>query len=197
MKIEIPAHQFRAARTCAAVKDLRVYIMGVLVRVYPDGRVMLAGTDGNIAFVGAANAQVSEWPAETLDIIIPIAYAKTVSKRQDMVYLDSQPDGSWLLDMTTLFRPIDRKFPDIARVTPKTTTGQPATLNPDLYARASDALVEWSRLGKSRPGVRYNGSGCAVMAAADGSAVSIIMPMRTADGEFEGSVPFDRSILTA
>lgn len=198
IKLEIPAHQFRAARNCAATKDIRWYLNGVLVRVHRDGRVMLAGTDGYIAFAGAANAHVMNPPTDsTLDIIVPIDVAKKVTKRQEMVHLDQQAGGNWLLDNTILFTAIDGKFPDLARVIPDTTSGVPATFNPSLYERASDALVEWSKLGKSRPGVRYNGNGVAVMAATDRSACALIMPLRTEDSEFSGAVPFDRSILSA
>lgn len=196
MEITLKANQFRAARHCVPKRDVRYYLMGVLVRVYPDGRVMLAGADGACAFFGAADAEVSENPPETLSIIVPFDVTKTVGKRQGNVRLRRLDDNKWIMDEATVFAPIDGTYPDLARVTPERVNGKAATFNPDVLARAYNAVVEWDNMGtKYAPMLRYNGVGAAVMVSHCGKAVAVLMPMRIEGSDVEGPVPFDRSIF--
>lgn len=195
MQLSLQANQFRAARHCVPKHDIRYYLMGVLVRVYSDGRVMLAGTDGTCAFFGAANAEVSENPAETLSVIVPIDVAKKVTKRQDRVSLRQLDTGKWILDEQIVFAPVGGIYPDLTRVTPERTSGRAATIHPDVLARAHAAVLEWDNLGtKYAPLVRYNGPSAAVMVSHCGKAAAVFMPMHV-EGDASGLVPVDRSIF--
>lgn len=204
MKMTIETEAIRAALHCAAKKDARYYLCGVLVRVTkPEfGVAMVCGTDGCVLFAGQS---VINWTGEpqtgAFDLIIPYDVCEIIAKfKGSTTVIESLPDGRYLAN-NTIFTAVDGRFPDVARVIPKTISGETAQFDPALLVRANDALGDYYSTRRVSYRLDHNGYDAAVMHSNDNKAIAVIMPLRFTGGSRECDVDrwtnnkFDRSFL--
>ncbi|CAM0682262.1 hypothetical protein RAN67_04225 [Acinetobacter baumannii] len=114
-QVTLTYRHLQATSLFAAQREVRFYLMGVLVK---DG--MMAATNGHCALICDAPE------VQDIEVIIPIEIVKSFIKKVGnnpkvkTITLSQIDDEFWLLDyengMFEFFRPIDGKFPDISRV---------------------------------------------------------------------------------
>ncbi|WP_284085131.1 hypothetical protein [Acinetobacter haemolyticus] len=114
-QVTVKYSHLQAALPFAAKNDVRFYLTGVLVK---DG--MIAATNGHCALI------CKSLDVHDVEIIIPrIAIESLIKKlgkfpRYDQVTISQIDKELWVMDYLNdvfeMFRPIDGKFPDIARV---------------------------------------------------------------------------------
>ncbi|MDM1019665.1 hypothetical protein QSV37_04980 [Acinetobacter sp. VNK23] len=114
-QVTVKYSHLQAALPFAAKQDVRFYLTGVLVK---DG--LIAATNGHCALICDAN-EVND-----MEIIIPRIAIESLIKKlgkkpmYDSVTISQIDKDFWLMDYMNdvfeMFKPIDGKFPDIARV---------------------------------------------------------------------------------
>lgn len=190
--ITLQASQLKAAMHCAASKDTRFYLCGVLLECCANGDVHIVSADGSVLFAGlipAANVAWGENPQRgPWRMILPREAVATALKsplgKKNMVHLAALPDGRYRIN-DTVFTPIDGTFPDWRRVCPSHAAlaqrGEtPSQLNPDLLKQCADALREWFHVKSGKlPGyLSMHGTDSAVMCGSDCTAFAVCMPTR-------------------
>ena len=189
--LSIQKHQLAAALSCAAVKDVRYYLQGVLLEVTRAGDVHLVGTDGACMFAGLIAAPNVQWTdAHQLGpwtMIIPFATVKAALKEcKGTVELRALPDGRYTLG-SQVFTPVDGRFPDWRRIIPTAQVldsrgEKPAQFDPDLLVKCRDALKHWHQGGaKFTAHLHAHETQAAVMTGADMTGFCVVMPWRTDD----------------
>lgn len=185
---------------CAPKKDVRYYLVGVLLEVTPTGDIHLVSTDGNCLFAGRVAAAEVQWTGEAQrgpwSLIIPRdTVAAALKECKGTVTLAALPDGRYTLG-SQVFAPIDGKYPDWRRVSPSAQTldtrgEKPAQFDPDLLVRCRDALKAWFKGGpRFTSYLHAHEAQCGVMTGEDSSGYCVVMPWRT-DGA--GVRPFSPS----
>lgn len=156
MKTEFPRDYLAAAACCAAAKDIRYYLNGVLVESLPS-ETRIAATTGQIAGV----ARYSRANADRFELIIPLATVMLALKMPRTFLSLAKHGDQWSL-AGIAFTPIEGKFPDYRRVIPDKTSGESAPgFSPELlnvFAKVGKALKI-----KSHPIVRTNGKDAALV----------------------------------
>lgn len=172
MEILLNAAHMKAAAYCAADKDIRYYLNGVLVETTPTEQRIVA-TDGHCA---AVLRQKLEQPALP-EVIIPNATIKLALGTKSATLALRFDAGAWSLGGVP-FVPVDGKFPDYRRIIPTQATGEAAQFNVDLLAKFTKAAKALGHKGP--PIVRHNGNGGAQIQlyGRDDEFVGVIMPLR-------------------
>ena len=196
MQIDIKA--LKAAAQCAATKDIRYYLCGVLVEfTHKPDTAIVAGTDGHILFAGLAtiaqDAGSAPVPEKGAQIIIPIDVCKKVKQvHKDISFIALKQIGpqQWQLG-GILFTPIDGKFPDWRRVVPRyndvnRAAQEPAYYQPELLLRALTALRAYRDWPKLNPDLHQRGQSAAVMHDGTNECVVVVMPCRPGEQEYQG-----------
>lgn len=177
----IQKHQLRAALNCAAKKDIRYYLQGVLLEVTQSGVMHLVGTDGHVMFCGVIyepewteTPQVGPW-----SMIIPADVIARECKGRGTVELKAM-DSRYTLG-ASVFSPLDARYPDWRRVSIQPDPEpKPGSYNPALLSAAKAALMDWFDSKKIVTHLHQSGPSIAgVMTAEQESAYCIIMPMKT------------------
>jgi hypothetical protein len=194
MELSLRKSDLKAAFICSAVKDIRYYLQGVYLEFSPhangvanDGIITFAGTDGHIMFAGTAPAVFTDDPQTApFWMIIPSDAVKAAIKtKNDMVILQSMPDGRYTLG-DTVFAPIDAKFPDFRRVIPAKVSGEKGNYDPELLVRGNDALRAYFNSKTKVYRVNHNGTDAGVICGDSRDAVVVVMPIRTEGMEYAG-----------
>lgn len=190
--LTLKTSQLKAAMHCAASKDVRFYLCGVLLECCANGDVHIVSSDGNVLFAGLIAAPNVAWGENPQRgpwrMILPREAVATALKsplaKKGMMHLAAMPDGCYMLN-DTVFTPIDGVFPDWRSVCPSHAAlaqrgEKPAQLNPDLLVKCADALREWfDTKPKKVPGyLSMCGTEAAVMSGSDCTAFAVCMPMR-------------------
>lgn len=184
----LPTSAIKAAIHCAAKKDIRHYLNGVLIECAINGDVHIVSTDGSMLFAGLICAPDVQWidkQSGPFRIIVPIDAAKLAAKSKSQVLtLTALPDGRYSLG-DVIFTAVDGVFPDWRRVSVlpaviETREKLPSQFNPDLLVSCRDALHEWhGEIKKVQNVYLYQSdTNAGVMVGADMTAFCIIMPMR-------------------
>jgi DNA polymerase III sliding clamp (beta) subunit (PCNA family) len=191
MKISIQASAIRAATICAAKKDIRYYLVGVHIKVAHTGFASVIGTNGHIMFAGRATIENLEGQQSAAwTMTIPLETCKKISKKADIVILESLPDGNYLIDGIR-FAPIDGRFPDHTRVITRldqvTGNDTPSQFNYEYLIQGNDALNAYYG-GKNKVyALVQRGNDAGLMHNGENTAVVVIMPMRVKDiGNYQG-----------
>ena len=152
----IPRAAIRAMSHLMAKSDVRYYLNGILVEVWP-GEVRLVATNGHfmgaLRIAGAAVRTVDgdgidcDYAGDPLEIIIPDVTIRAIKsdRHVDMIALHRDSDGRYSLrdlNATHAFTPIDGKFPDYRRVMPKNVNGECAQYNPDYIGAFAKVAAE-------------------------------------------------------
>lgn len=179
MKIELNAKALRAALHCAAKKDIRYYLNGVLVQITGTSESFIVGTNGSILFACRAEYETLDAPQNgPWELIIPCDIVKGINKKSKTVILEALQDGRYMLE-SKVFSGIDGKFPDYRRVIPQECTGETAQYDPALLASATAAMCEFYGFpaNGAECRVNYNGRQGAVISGPDNQAVAVVMPL--------------------
>lgn len=182
--ITLKKSQLRAAFNCAAKKDIRYYLQGILLEVCTNGDVHLIGTDGHILFCGLIASPIVNWTngqAEQIQLIIPSdVVARECKGKSDILDLTRLADGKWLLG-SSVFSPVDGRYPNWRRVArPHDSDSTMGHYNPDLLVRCNDALKIWFDGGvKFTAYLHQYGTSSATMTGDDMTGFCIVMPWRS------------------
>ena len=191
--------QLAAPLVCAAVKDVRRYLEGVLLEVTQSGDVHLVGTNGHCMFAGLIAAPNVQWTDKPQigpwQMIIPSATIKAALKEcKGIVELRALPDGRYTLGFQ-VFAPIDGRYPDWRRIVPSAAIldargEKPAQFNPDLLVKCRDALKHWHRGGETFTAYLHaHESQSAVMTGDDMTGFCVVVPWRTDGGAVRPFTP--------
>lgn len=176
--ITLPKQQLAAALMCAAVKDVRHYLKGVLFEVTTSGQVYLVGTTGASMFVGAPAANCSQ--KGPFQLIIPSDVIKAATKGKGDVTLECVDGDAYRLG-DTMFKPEDGRYPDWRRVSSNASC-EPAAGDYDfeLLQQANKALQAWGGY-KSASKLTQYGTQKGVMRGENPDAFVVVMPRTCKD----------------
>lgn len=180
MKTTIRVSTLKASVVCAARKDIRCYLNGVLLafRHGAVNRVEVVSSDGHVMSAFSEPLDYTDG-AQTanFDIIVPLSALTLALKgagKRDVLVFESLPDGRYALG-DTIFSPVDGKYPDYRRaIRQETQPEDHVQCNPDLLAKGLDCLrlfygskVTPMQTPTSRGIIMHCGRNDAVVAVAD------------------------------
>jgi DNA polymerase III sliding clamp (beta) subunit (PCNA family) len=192
--ISLPITDLRAAMLFAARYDVRYYLNGIYITLDGKGSGQIQATDGHRAIV----IRLHDVPAEEFSAIIPADLVETLLKAKGVkkasyAFLDVPENtlGNRQAPFT-LREPlysgagvsgqtVDGKFPDLARVVPKKTSGEIAQYNWRYLADCQEAadILKDSKKGDGVPaGVSFNGDNGPCLVHLTEDAFALVMPMR-------------------
>lgn len=105
-----------AALVCAAKKDIRYYLNGVLIEPLASGYCAVA-TNGHILFAGLSRN--ADTPAKPIIIPRDACEAAVKSIRQKVMICEEKDDGTYVLADSILFKPVDGTFPNWRKTIPR------------------------------------------------------------------------------
>lgn len=123
----------------AATGDVRYYLNGIYVK--QTGRdIRMIASDGHT--LATATLEDNTWEGDDdIAVIIPLETVKAIKTKREHVWLEKQAsDNAYILTdhagMGLLFQGIEGRYPDIARIWPKSELdGKAGTFNPEYVAR--------------------------------------------------------------
>lgn len=185
--IHISRNKLKAAAIFAATKDVRYYLNGVLIESTPL-QTRLCATDGHALFCAKDDAKDDN--AGTFTGIMPndtvkqiLAWKAPYKGAADLpvvITTADDPAGEHRAECagnTAVFKLIDAKFPEYARVVPEKVSGDASYINPELLMRCKKAA---EALGTNKFGqfaFKQGGDGSAI-AVFSSEAFAVVMPMR-------------------
>lgn len=192
---ELPVSALAAAAICMAEQDVRYYLNGVYLD-FPMGRIV--STDGHRQFIGAiAPADCEPVIIERDQVTQAVKAAKKLRYGNSVrvtVTLDPEDSNVRRVEFDHLLtgsvfrnKAIDGKFPPYERVVPRTVSGEAGNYNPQYLVDANKALALYAGKdpSKSFARVSQNGPDKACLITSSATALCIVMPMRTDDGELD------------
>lgn len=190
MKFDISVPYLRAALLFAAKQDVRYHLIGVNLVSHGDSTGQLQATDGHRAVVIRLNGMPAGYqfsaiiPRESIETILKskgVRKAVSVSVQIAEEMLDYRGAAFTLCEpvsgVTVGGKTIDGTFPDIARVTPKTISGEASQYNWQYMADCQDAAEILAGSGGEGAPVAYNGDGPAIVYLSE-DAFALVMPCR-------------------
>lgn len=182
--IHITRNKLKAAAIFAARDDIRFYLNGVLIESTPL-QTRLCATDGHALFCAKDDAKGDN--AGTFTGIVPndtvkqiLAWKAPYKGAADLpVVITTAADeqrAEWCGN-TAVFKLLDGKFPDYARVVPEKVSGDASYFNPELLMRCKKAV---EALGLNKFGYfafKQGGDGSAI-AVFSSESFAVVMPMR-------------------
>lgn len=185
--INVYRNKLKAAARFMAVQDIRYYLNGLLIESNPMQTRVIA-TDGHTLFASRDDAKGDNagtftgiMPADTVKAILAWkAPYKSANDTPVVITTADDPAGehraAWAGNIC-VFRLIDGKFPDYARVVPTDVNGAPAFYQPEYLVRCSKAAIDMNtnKLGHFDFKQGGDGSGIAVFSS---EAFAVIMPIR-------------------
>jgi len=179
-QIALKTEYFRGAVLAASTEEVRYNLNGVRVRVTKDG-AWIDATDGHVLYTAFTPAPEDEdWSEYDCNVIIPSkAVKEAVKQAKKCEYIVFSFDGVTISLDDELTKPIDGTFPDVARVVPEGTSGEPHHFNPRLLNRVADMLNK-SKKYYDRMNLHMNGPDPALCFGNDPNVLIVVMPMRGA-----------------
>jgi DNA polymerase III subunit beta len=181
--IHIARNKLKAAALFAASKEVRYYLCGILIESTPM-QTRIVATDGHALFCTKDDAKGDNdgtftgiVPNDTLKQIL--AWKAPYKGAADLpVVITTAADeqrAEWCGN-TAVFKLIDGKFPEYARVVPTDVSGEASHFNPELLIKCKKAA---EALGTSSKGFYAfkqggDGSGIAVFST---ESFAVVMPM--------------------
>jgi DNA polymerase-3 subunit beta len=182
--IHISRNKLKAAAYFSATKDVRFYLCGVLIESTPL-QTRVCATDGHALFCAKDDAKDDN--AGTFTGIVPndtikqiLAWKAPYKDAAVVITTADDPAGEHRAEWagnTAVFKLIDGKFPDYARVVPAEVSGEAAYFNPELLMKCKKAV---EALGTSKHGMfnfKQGGDGSAI-AVFSTESFAVIMPLR-------------------
>ena len=181
MKAVIYRNALKAASRFQAVKDTRFYLCGVLLESSPLESRMVA-TDGHILIVTKCHAKDDNEgifsgiiPSDVVKIMLSWKAPKYASDSAITISGDGPEYRAEWCGNVALFKLVDGKFPDYARVIPDKTTGETAFYDADLLVRVKRASEDMGNT-KGLFFINYNGNNGGLIRI-NSETVAVIMPM--------------------
>jgi DNA polymerase-3 subunit beta len=184
-KIYISRNKLKAAAYFSAVKDIRFYLNGILIESTPM-QTRIVATDGHALFCAKDDAKDDNEGTFTgivpNDTVKQILAWKAPYKTEAPVIFTTNDDiagehrAEWCGN-TAVFKLLDGKFPEYARVVPTDVSGEASHFNPELLIRCKKAV---EALGTNKFGhfaFKQGGDGSAI-AVFSSEAFAVVMPMR-------------------
>ena len=179
--IHISRNKLKAAAYFSAAKDIRYYLNGILIESTPM-QTRVCATDGHALFCSKDDAKGDN--VDTFTGIVPndtikqiLAWKAPYKSAADLpVVITTAADeqrAEWCGN-TAVFKLIDGKFPDYARVVPSTVSGEASHFNPELLIRCKKAA---EALSKGFYAFKQGGEGSAI-AVFSTESFAVVMPMR-------------------
>jgi DNA polymerase-3 subunit beta len=182
--IHIARNKLKAAAYFSAAKDIRFYLCGVLIESTPL-QTRVVATDGHALFCTKDDAKgdnvdsfVGIVPNDTIKQIL--AWKAPYKSAADLpVVITTAADeqrAEWCGN-TAVFKLLDGKFPEYARVVPADVSGEASNFNPELLIRCKKAA---EALGSSKFGhfaFKQGGEGSAI-AVFSTESFAVVMPLR-------------------
>ena len=182
--IHISRNKLKAAAIFAAKDDIRFYFNGILIESTPL-QTRLCATDGHALFCAKDDAKGDNdgtftgiVPNDTVKQILAwkAPYKGAADLPVVITTAETEHRAAWGGN-TAVFKCLDGKFPDYARVVPEKVSGEASYFNPELLMRCKKAA---ETLGINKLGM------FALKQGGDGSAISVfssecfavVMPMR-------------------
>lgn len=189
MQIKLDHTALKAVSLFAGKKDIRYYINGVAVEAVAN-ETRLVGTNGHTMGVHRMVAEnectglvLFVIPNNTVAMLLKLKKPK--GSRDDTVTITlpddyaEKPDAELRADcfgQSILFRRIDGKYPDYARVIPTELSGEVAAFNPE-YLMLLQKAAQCFHAGAIMPAFGMNGDGAALAVIHD-AMIAVVMPMR-------------------
>ena len=203
--IHISRNKLKAAAIFAAAKDIRYYLNGILIESTPM-QTRIVATDGHALFCAKDDAKDDNegtftgiMPNDTVKQILAWkAPYKGAADLPVVITTADDPAGEHRAEWcgnTAVFKLIDAKFPEYARVVPAEVSGEASHFNPDLLIRCKKAA---EALGTNKFGhfaFKQGGDGSAI-AVFSSEAFAVVMPMR-GDKADVADVAWAREVLPA
>jgi DNA polymerase-3 subunit beta len=175
MQFTIETNELKALLLCAAKKDIRYYLNGILFESTPNG-IIAASTDGHrLLCINLPNEQAQginalvpreliEAAVKTKAIVIQVTF-----EGQNVTFTSAGQNVSGALT--------DGKFPDYRRVIPEKVSGEQGNEFNNTY------LVDFDKVGSlvngGKASVLQNGLGNSALVHFDNqNVIGVIMPMR-------------------
>jgi len=182
--IHISRNKLKAAAIFAAREDIRYYLNGILIESTPL-QTRLCATDGHALFCAKDDAKGDNdgaftgiVPNDTVKQIL--AWKAPYKGAADLpVIITTAADehrAEWGGNIA-VFKLIDAKFPEYAKVVPEKVSGDASYFNPELLMRCKKAVeaLGTNKLGMFALKQGGDGSGIAVFSV---EAFAVVMPMR-------------------
>jgi len=182
MKIHISRDKLKAAAIFAATKDIRYYLCGVLIESTPM-QTRIVATDGHALFIAKDDADnvgtfAGIMPNDTVKQILswkaPYKAAPVVITTNDDTAGEHRAEWA---GNTAVFKTLDGKFPDYARVVPEKVSGDASIIDPELLMKCKTAAKTLGTSAKGYFAFAQGGDGSAI-AVFSSEAFAVIMPMR-------------------
>lgn len=185
--IHISRNKLKAAAYFSAVKDIRFYLNGILIESTPLQTRIIA-TDGHALFCAKDDAKDDNEgtftgivPNDTIKQILAWkAPYKGAADLPVVITTADDPAGEHRAEWagnTAVFKLIDAKFPEYARVVPAEVSGEASHFNPELLMKCKKAA---EALGTNKFGhfaFKQGGEGSAI-AVFSTESFAVVMPMR-------------------
>ena len=183
-KIYISRNKLKAAAYFSAVKDIRFYLNGILIESTPM-QTRVCATDGHALFCAKDDAKDDNdgtftgiVPNDTIKQVL--AWKAPYKSAADLPVVittgEEEHRAEWAGN-TAVFKLIDAKFPEYARVVPAEVSGEASHFNPELLMKCKKAV---EALGTNKFGhfaFKQGGDGSAI-AVFSSEAFAVVMPMR-------------------
>jgi len=182
--IHISRNKLKAAAYFSAAKDVRYYLCGVLIESTPM-QTRICATDGHALFCAKDDAKDDNAgmftgivPNDTIKQIL--AWKAPYKDAAVVITTTDDPAGEHRAEWcgnTAVFKLIDAKFPDYARVVPAEVSGDASHFNPELLMKCKKAAEVLGTNNKSFYAFKQGGDNSAI-AVFSTEAFAVIMPMR-------------------
>ena len=182
--IHISRNKLKAAAIFAAAKDVRYYLCGILIESTPM-QTRVCATDGHALFCAKDDAKDDN--AGTFTGIVPndtvkqILAWKAPYKDAPVIFttnddIAGEHRAEWAGN-TAVFKLLDGKFPEYARVVPTDVSGEASHFNPDLLIRCKKAAEALGTSSKGFYAFKQGGDGSGI-AVFSSESFAVVMPMR-------------------
>lgn len=181
---EVSINAIRAARSHAADKDVRYYLLGVHFDLEA-GRIV--ATDGHRAFICAGpvvpGAGTFIMPNGLIDNVLKAVGKRPLYDTVEVALGDvGAPRGITVGAAGATFnaKEADGTFPDWRRVVPQSVSGELAQFNPEYLTDAREALATYRgfKADKLAFHVAHNGASPSICTTNCDDAIVVVMPLR-------------------
>jgi DNA polymerase-3 subunit beta len=182
--IHITRNKLKAAALFSAKDDIRYYLNGILIESTPL-QTRLCATDGHALFCAKDDAKGDNngtftgiVPTDTVKQILAwkAPYKGAADLPVVITTAETEQRAEWAGN-TAVFKLIDGKFPEYAKVVPEKVSGDASYFNPELLMRCKKAV---EALGINKFGhfaFKQGGDGSAI-AVFSSECFAVVMPMR-------------------
>lgn len=177
---EVSINAIRAARSHAADKDVRYYLLGVHFDLEA-GRIV--ATDGHRAFICAGpvvpGAGTFIMPNALVDSVLKAVGKRPLYDTVEVSYANGTVQVK-TVNGTFSAPAVDGTFPDWRRIVPQSVSGETAQFNPEYLTDAREALATYQgfKTDKTAIKVSHNGASPSICTSNCDDAIVIVMPLR-------------------